>query len=274
MSAWFSLSGLPAPVPAAEPLQQKGQRSQDLASRATSYVCANCDRAFTPPARATAFCGLGCKGEARAVRYGRKLRREHGDELPEDHAYALKMQIAHALGGGYRATARRLSAAVRAEVIDRDSGVRQQCGEPGEEIDHIEGDSSDRTNLRYLCKPCRHEVTDRHLTRIMDGETLLRALNLRRRIGAAEPLRACDRPDWSSTWRGWASQHADYAGRCSSLPRTAHPFRGRISTSRCSSAARALLPTVRLISCVLWVGHPVGRSFAVRSRARKSRARH
>lgn len=208
MNSTFTLDGLSPPVPAAEPLRPSGQRRHDPARRPTSHMCANCGRAFTPPTRATAFCGLRCKEEARAVRYGRKLRREYGGDLPDDHAYALKMRIAHALGGGYRANARRLNPDRRAEVIARDGGRCVLCASDGEEIDHVQGDSNALSNLRYLCKPCHREVTEKHLAAITDKETLLRDLKLRLRIAAREPLRACDREDWSQIWRTWVAEHA------------------------------------------------------------------
>lgn len=131
------------------PVRPASRKSRAAARRGTSCTCANCDAAFAPRQQATAFCGLSCKSEAEAVRYGRAVQSRYGSDPPEDIAYALKMKIAHALGGGYRATARRLSPARRVEVVARDAGRCVLCGKPGEEIDHIDGDSDELNNLRY-----------------------------------------------------------------------------------------------------------------------------
>lgn len=135
---------------------------------------------------------------------------EHGNKLPDDVAYALRIKRAFAISGGYPAKDRRLTPERRAKVIARDGWRCVLCGEPGDDVDHMTGDSDELSNLRLLCKPCHREVTEFHLVPIDDADKLLRAFDLEGRTRAAEPTRACDRPDWAQTWRMWMREHATY----------------------------------------------------------------
>lgn len=175
-----------------------------------SIVCANCDVDFPARGRPTAFCGPRCRAEADAVRYGRRSYAEYGNDLPDDIAYALRIKRAFAVSGGYAAWDRRLTPERRAEVIARDGGLCVLCGEPGEDIDHINGDSDDLSNLRLLCKPCHRQVTEINLVPISDAGMLLRAAGMEARTRALEPTRACDRSDWSGNWRAWVREHTTY----------------------------------------------------------------
>jgi len=180
--------------------------------RPTSLTCSNCDAVYTRGVQLSPYCGTRCRSAADAVRYGRRLRLKYGDSPPEDRSDALRIRIAHALGAGYRAGARTLSRERRAEVIARDNGLCVVCDVAGQEIDHIDGDSDALSNLRYLCKRCHRDVTDRHLRPIVDNAMMLDAANLRSRIASAAALRACDHEDWSETWRAWALDHATTTG--------------------------------------------------------------
>lgn len=173
-------------------------------------VCANCDSTFSLGNRPTPFCGPRCRAEADAVRYGRRSYAAHGDQLPDDIAYALKMKRLFAMSGGYPATARRLTPERRAEVIARDGGLCVLCGQPGEDIDHMNRNSPALQDLRYLCKPCHRTVSEANLVPITKPEQLLRAFHLLVRTRAPEPMRACDQPDWAANWRAWMREHATH----------------------------------------------------------------
>jgi len=174
-----------------------------------SYECPNCGDRFLSEHHGAGFCGLRCRSEAEAVRYTRRKVAEYGDRdaLPDDIAYAVKMKIAHALGGGYDQNARKLPPGVRQQVVDRDGGLCRTCGAPGEEVDHIDGPSPDLSNLRLLCKTCHHEVTDSRLLPISDEETAALRDALWVRAYAPEALLPSDRDDWDKSWRPWVLAH-------------------------------------------------------------------
>jgi len=87
-----------------------------------SYLCPNCANRFQSQHHATLYCGIQCRSEPEAVRYTRKKVDKYPDGWPEDIEYAVGIQIAHALSGGYDKEGRRLPASVRALVIERDRG--------------------------------------------------------------------------------------------------------------------------------------------------------
>lgn len=127
--------------------------------------------------------------------------------LPDDIRQALQYLVAHALGAGYDSGARRIPDETRAFVWERDNGKCVQCSGLGEEVDHIDGDSSDASNLRLLCKDCHHTVTNAHLQPIADRETLAYRDQMFVRMFSAEPVLACDGPVWAGDWRAWVKKH-------------------------------------------------------------------
>jgi hypothetical protein len=157
------------------------------------------------------FCCLQCKDEAKTVRYARRKNAEYPDGMPDDIEYAIKIRVAHALSGGYDAVARTLTAATREAVFQRGGGTCVTCGAPGEEIDHIDGPSSDLSNLRLLCAGCHHTVTAQHLTPATDTQAVERLEALLARIDAPVPTRVCDHErTWASQWRAWRTAHATF----------------------------------------------------------------
>lgn len=195
----FPIVDVEAPPPA---------KSRKRRREIVSQLCPNCDERFTPSVPNSVYCSIQCRDEAKAVRYGRARHRQYGKLLPVDVAEALRIKIAHALGGGYDQAARRLSAAQRAEVRQRDEGRCVQCRAPGEEIDHIDGPSPELTNLRLLCKACHQQITITHLEPITDRRMRLRAAGLRRRVQSVDPLRPCDMTSWN--WQEWVAKHRRY----------------------------------------------------------------
>ena len=144
----------------------KGERVRvraNVTSATTQYLCANCDVRFQSGSRLTAFCSLACKSQAGVVRAFQSAFSTYGrNSLPEDVEQALRIQMAHALSGGYDSVARYLPRAAREAIIERDGGLCVFCQSPGTEIDHIDVDSSDPTNLRLLCHSCHAGVTMSH----------------------------------------------------------------------------------------------------------------
>lgn len=189
-------------------------RSREHPSRRrtiVSQLCPNCDARFPTTARTDVYCGMQCQDEAKAVRYGRATLRQYGRQPPNDVVEALRIKIAHALGGGYDRPARRISPARRAEVWQRDDDQCVKCGAPGEEIDHIDGSSDDLANLRLLCRTCHKQITSTHMKPVTDPAMRRRATWLRQRVHSVDPLRPCDAADWRRLWREWIETHAGYA---------------------------------------------------------------
>jgi hypothetical protein len=180
------------------------------------HQCAGCGSWF----EATCFdkscwCSLRCQDEAKAVRYCRRLINERGygslANLPPDLLEAALLKLLIAKTGGYDTRARYVPRATRAAVIARDSRKCVRCGQPGTEIDHIDGDSADMSNLRLLCDPCHNAVTWSHV--VVGGDTDDgRAGYLRRRIEASTPLVPGDAADWTTLRHSWLQEHTRHAG--------------------------------------------------------------
>ncbi|KAA1421242.1 HNH endonuclease [Nocardioides humilatus] len=175
------------------------------------YECADCGQFFTRD-RATAYCSLVCEYVASTVRYMRSVDRRYPDGPPEDVAEAVRTMKAHALAGGYDKKARRLKPERREEVWARDGGKCVQCGADGEEIDHINGSSSDLANLRLLCRPCHGVITRSRFEKVGedDHETKALAEEIFMRVKSPEPMHECDAPEWSErgAWQRWATTHS------------------------------------------------------------------
>jgi 5-methylcytosine-specific restriction endonuclease McrA len=173
----------------------------------SSYLCANCDTRFQA-GRPVPYCSLACKWQAKTVRAFRSAFDTYGrDTLPADVEQGLRIKMAMALSGGYDSAARHLPAAARQTIIERDGGRCVLCDAPGNEIDHIDGDRSNPSNLRLLCHSCHAGITLSHCDHHEDlrTDTEVDALfdQLTARIDQVTPSRACDAADWASTRRTW-----------------------------------------------------------------------
>jgi 5-methylcytosine-specific restriction endonuclease McrA len=170
----------------------------------TGPLCFNCDAAMEKP---DLFCGELCTQEASFVRYVRNVRQQDR-EKDEDIEYVIRVRMAHILNGGYPEKEREIPPAVRQQVIARANGIceAKECGKPGTDIDHIRGNSSDLTNLQYLCKECHAKKTAAVLKKLTPDhprydEFMVKITALRRRYTANKPLRPCDDHEtWSKAW--------------------------------------------------------------------------
>jgi hypothetical protein len=77
--------------------------------------------------------------------------------------------------------------------------VCRECGQPGEEIDHIDGDSSDLTNLQLLCKPCHHTKTVARTEPATVGQRMAIDQLEAQRVVPDEPMLLCDDQE-SENW--------------------------------------------------------------------------
>lgn len=173
--------------------------------------CANCLRPLGPDVK-NLFCSPRCRETAEAVRYTRRVVRDGRIEDPLVRE-AVNKQLAFAFAGGYESFGRVLDAETRAAVKDRDDGLCQSCGKPGNVIDHINGSSSDMSNLQLLCQPCHDEKTRLGVPSAVQEEFAQRmaqfddveeayALFWDTRVAPDEPiLLADDEESWAGTWR-------------------------------------------------------------------------
>ena len=80
------------------------------------------------------------------------------------------------------------------------------CGEPGDEIDHINGSSSDAANLQLLCDTCHNKKTVANFKPIAKDshpEEWAKAERLWFRASAQKPVLICDSDSWDSDWKSW-----------------------------------------------------------------------
>lgn len=170
--------------------------------------CANCD--ITLDVRSEGlFCSELCRQTAAFVRYARR-KIQQGQVDDPDIAYALQIQMAHLLGGGYPKPERRLPRATREAVFARDQ-VCVSCGAPGVEIDHIEGSSGDLSNLQLLCTEC-HRVKTRAMLVTAPPEKQEEADALwAGRVRPLMPTRLCDDTDqWPKAWRSLKARRKEH----------------------------------------------------------------
>lgn len=141
--------------------------------RPESYECANCGGRFAARERPTPYCTKQCGAEAKTVRYARKARLEHGDDLPPGIRVALHRQVVHALTECH---------------WDKWSGEPEPGPVEAPEVDPL---------AEYL-NPM-----------IPDSDVFARrAHGMKVRVLADAELRPCDVQEWDSIWRDWVNEHA------------------------------------------------------------------
>ncbi len=161
--------------------------------------CANCLERL-PDEIDGLFCSALCKQTCDTVRYWRRVVRDGRDERL-DVREVLGTRVAFLLAGGYGKSARRLSRDIRNQVWARDGAVCRQCGKPGEEVDHVNGDSPDPDNLQLLCKDCHHAKTNERMRPATDEQKELIAALVVTRVEPEVPaLLADDEVRWKAEW--------------------------------------------------------------------------
>ena len=163
--------------------------------RPVLFFCLNCDQPMTLIRQVKLFCSESCADEAKLVRYARRCFSDGRINQP-DVQEAIQIRIAHALSGGYGERERRVLPSARSAVIALD-GRCQKCGQPGRDIDHIDGSSNEMENLQLLCRTCHNEKTTARFVEITPeheryAEIDAKRDSLRFRIEASEPQRPCD----------------------------------------------------------------------------------
>jgi hypothetical protein len=101
------------------------------------------------------------------------------------------------MSGGYSARKRYISPSLKAKVFERDRGLCRRCGRPGNDIDHIAGDSGSMENLQLLCRSCHNDKTKELMIEITPEDQDFPAFVKKRkmllfRCSCPLPLRLCD----------------------------------------------------------------------------------
>ena len=182
-----------------------------LPVRPVDFPCPNCDQTVTLTTVVKLYCSDLCSDEAHFVRYFR-ARISDGKINQLDIKEALQIRMGHILAGGYNERERRVPDHVRRTVFERDKGLCQKCGQPGIDIDHIEGSSSELENLQVLCKPCHNEKTLSKFRPLPPedeegAEIHAKKESLLLRVHSLTPQRACDDEEgWNTLSRRLMSE--------------------------------------------------------------------
>lgn len=195
-----------------QPVMKRDRKLSKSTDVPAALICLNCDHSIEPTKQVRFFCSEACKDEAKFVRYFRRCNRDGRLEQP-DVQEAIEMRFAHIMAGGYNARVRRISPSLRAAVIERDRGLCRTCGQPGTDIDHIAGDSSDMENLQLLCKSCHNKKTKGQIMEISPEDErytqhMEKAQGLYIRCESRLPRRLCDDDEqWPQQYKrvmtGW-----------------------------------------------------------------------
>lgn len=172
----------------------------------TLGLCAECDQELDTSVRPSLYCGTRCRGIAKDVRYFRRAYRDGRSQDPEVRQ-ALKKRFAIHLAGGYDARGRALPQGVREEVLAANGGLCMACNaERAMEVDHIDGSSSDRSNLQGLCLSC-HDVKTFAPMKGLSEEDKQERMRFFATVFAPVPLRAChDETSWEHDERRLRAQ--------------------------------------------------------------------
>jgi hypothetical protein len=158
----------------------------------TVFECANCGE---PTDGLLLFCDDLCKQIPQTIRYIRKAISDGRIEKPDAQEGAGR-KLLMLTGGGYPERERRLTTQQRQTILKRDNHTCQLCGKPGDQVDHIAGDSGDPSNLRALCGACNLKEAFKNFQPITDSAKAddLNAMlsNVAQRIGALIPTELCD----------------------------------------------------------------------------------
>ena len=138
-----------------------------------TYLCANCAGRFPAHNRPTPYCSPQCTAEAKAVRYARRQRAEHGDDLPMPIRVLLHRKVVHAI---------------------TECAYDKWSGEP--EPDPV---------TPPTVHPLRAHVDP--LIPAADAYAV-KAQELKVRSLAESVLLACDHQNWDAVWRAWVNLHA------------------------------------------------------------------
>lgn len=178
--------------------------------------CLHCETEMPPFIKPKLYCSLACEQEAELVRYVRRCFAD-GRIEQQDIQEAIQIRLAHIMAGGYDKGSRKLSREIRENVLRRSKGKCELCGKEGCDIDHIDGASSDLSNLQLLCKDCHNQKTHSNIVSVKPDTAEYeyiqsRTEQFRKYVQAVEPLRVChDQENWASMWRKIQNERKPFA---------------------------------------------------------------
>lgn len=176
--------------------------------------CANCLEPLVPWS-IKLFCDDWCKDVAGDTRYARNAYMNHRiyDPLVFN---AIQIRFAHNMSGGYDAAARVVPSSMRAAVTARDRGVCVVCGQPANQLDHINGADGTFENLQLMCDPCHRTKTSDSIVLAPPHVQHLWPSWWKLRVEPANPLLlADDQYQWKFIWQELKSERKQ---RLQSLP--------------------------------------------------------
>ena len=175
-------------------------------------LCVNCDKelSFVQDMNGDLFCSKLCQYTAETIRYARrsvKNGKYYADPTVRD---AIDIRIGAFISNKqrYPYEERKLTPEQREAIFARDNYTCQING-PGctieaTGIDHINGSSSDPSNLRAACNTCNMGRLKR-VTASPEQAKIIRAMW--ERINSPEPMRECDDDVvWENIWRDRKSE--------------------------------------------------------------------
>jgi 5-methylcytosine-specific restriction endonuclease McrA len=150
-------------------------------------ACLNCDRGIDPDA---VYCSRLCRDTVEVVRFGRSVVAT-GHLVEPSVLAVLEVRLATLLQGGYPQRDRRLPTPLRREVLERDGGICQSCGQAfASQVDRVAEAGPDSERFRGVCDSCHRRFLESLVpTASRDAST---AEAIRQRIHAPEPLQPCD----------------------------------------------------------------------------------
>lgn|GEM_PF-2189132 len=176
--------------------------------------CLNCDDAGVTIAKPL-YCSEMCQQMAGTIRYVRACRRD-GRIFRPDVKEAIQMRVAQTVAGGYPTKDRRIPDDLRRTVMEGANGQCQKCGrdfDPDDAdaiatIQHMDGSSSEPSNLQAWCRRCNMADAQSRFVRIADGSPESRAIaEMKTRWESTVPLRPCDDDErWKDVWQKMAKE--------------------------------------------------------------------
>jgi hypothetical protein len=163
----------------------------EVTRQKAALQCINCDADID---RAAEFCDQFCQQEAKKVRYVRKAIVD-GRIVQPDIQMAIGINLWMLTGDGYPDTERSLSQKQRDQIFERDNHTCRLCGKPADQIDHMNGNSSDPDDLRAVCGECnrKESLKNSQPTTPQQQEYLNEMFNdLAARVAASFPILLCD----------------------------------------------------------------------------------
>ncbi|GHO72598.1 hypothetical protein KSD_03690 [Ktedonobacter sp. SOSP1-85] len=189
-----------------------GPWNEDVEPEYEVGYCQNCytQLPLQQALRGALFCSEKCKQTANTIRYARATIKDgrYNDPLVRQ---AIEIRIALILGGGYPEKDRKLSPKQRETIFIRDNHTCRLCGKPATDIDHINGSSSNPSNLQALCKECNSAKAIANF-RPATPEESKEGEAIWERINAEQPMQLCDNEDrWVEIYKEIMQENREWA---------------------------------------------------------------